>query len=232
MMADTTALLNPVWATLTGPNARFAEGNDLVARFDPDVSIFCAFSSLEPSPEHWDAMAHLVGPGGTAVVFTEQFDPPSDWTLVGTTAGFQMVKSIPGPAHTVDPRVLELGSDDVADMAALVAATEPGPFERRTIELGRYIGVRPDAALVALAGQRMRFEDYVEISAVCTDPAARGQGLASTLMADLIAMIEAEHKRPILHVRQDNPTAIALYERLGFAVHRPFIARGVQAPGA
>ncbi len=231
-MADTIALLNPVWSTLTGPNARFAEQNDLAARFDPDVSIFGAFSSLEPSPDHWDAMAQLVGPGGTAVVLIEKFDPPDDWTLLGTTAGFQMVKSIPGPAHAVDWRVRELGDDDVADMAALVAATEPGPFERRTIELGRYIGVRAEAELVALAGQRMRLEDYVEISAVCTDPAARGQGLASILMADLIATIEAEHKQPILHVRQDNPTAIALYERLGFTVHRPFTARGLQAPPA
>ena len=231
-MADDAALLNPVWSTLTGPNARFAQGNDLAARFDPEVSVFAAFSSTDPSSAHWNAMAAVIGPAARAVVLIERYDPPDGWTLLAETPGLQMVKSVPGPTYVVDPRVLEMTDDDVDDMLALVAATEPGPFERRTIELGRYIGVREDGALVALAGQRMQLDDHVEISAVCTDPAVRGQRLASVLMADLIASVEAGGQEPILHVRQDNTNAIALYERLGFVVHRPFMARAVQAPPA
>ncbi|WP_408887679.1 GNAT family N-acetyltransferase [Neoasaia chiangmaiensis] len=67
----------------------------------------------------------------------------------------------------------------------LADRTRPGPFARRTIELGTYIGIRRGGALVAMTGERMRFDRFTEISAVCVDPALRGCGCAGSLITRL-----------------------------------------------
>ncbi len=56
------------------------------------------------------------------------------------------------------------------------------PFGRRTRVMGRYLGIREDGRLLAMAGERLRLGAATEISAVCTDPSARGRGLATTLV--------------------------------------------------
>ena len=38
----------------------------------------------------------------------------------------------------------------------LVFITQPGPFAERTVELGRYIGIRQDDRLVAMVGERFK----------------------------------------------------------------------------
>ena len=55
-------------------------------------------------------------------------------------------------------------------MLALVAATAPGPFGRRTPLLGRYLGIRDGGRLVAMAGERLRVPGHVEHG----DPSAVG----------------------------------------------------------
>ncbi len=105
-------------------------------------------------------------------------------------------------------------------MLDLVGRTEPGPFLGRTIELGRYIGIRSDGELVAMAGERFRFQGWTEISAVCTAPELRGHGLASRLIATLLADIDERSERVFLHVLASNTAAIRLYEELGFRVRR------------
>jgi predicted GNAT family acetyltransferase len=99
-------------------------------------------------------------------------------------------------------------------MLRLAEQTHPGPFGPRTHELGQYIGVRIDGALAVMAGERMRLDGAVEISAVCVSPDHRGKGYAGFLVAWLVSKLREEGVTPFLHVFTDNP-AIALYERLG-----------------
>jgi predicted GNAT family acetyltransferase len=116
--------------------------------------------------------------------------------------------------------IIELGETDVPDMAELTQLTRPGPFGPRTHSLGRYIGIRMDGRLAAMAGERMRFSDRVEISAVCTHPDFRGRGFGEYLVGIMVNALIQEGKVPLLHVLASNIGAIALYERLGFkAVH-------------
>jgi predicted GNAT family acetyltransferase len=103
-------------------------------------------------------------------------------------------------------------------MVALTALTDPGPFRTRTIECGRYLGVRRGGELIAMAGERQRLPGYVEISAVCTHPEYRGQGLAGRLVRAVSLGIEATGDRPFLHTGATNAAAIRLYEGLGFTV--------------
>jgi predicted GNAT family acetyltransferase len=115
---------------------------------------------------------------------------------------------------------IPLGAADVPEMLELVAQTEPGPFLTRTIELGDYLGIRCDGALVAMAGERFHLYGWTEISAVCTEPEHRGRGLASQLVGALIAGIQLRSQRAFLHVLSTNTGAIRLYEELGFRVRQ------------
>ena len=118
------------------------------------------------------------------------------------------------------PEATPLGAADVPEMLELVAQTEPGPFLTRTIELGDYLGIRRDGALVAMAGERFQLDGWTEISAVCTRPDHRGRRLASQLIGALVASIELRSQRVFLHVLSTNTGAIRLYEKLGFRVRQ------------
>jgi predicted GNAT family acetyltransferase len=90
----------------------------------------------------------------------------------------------------------------------------------RTIELGAYLGIRRNGVLVAMAGERFHLDGWIEISAVCTRPDHRGQGLASQLIETLAAGIQSRSQRVFLHVLNTNTGAIRLYEQLGFRVRQ------------
>jgi len=105
-------------------------------------------------------------------------------------------------------------------MLDLVARTEPGPFRKRAVELGRYLGIRRDGQLVAMAGERLRPRGWVEISAVCTDERFRGRGLGSRLVRAVGAGIVERGELPMLHASAENVNAIRLYESMGFVFRR------------
>lgn len=105
-------------------------------------------------------------------------------------------------------------------MLALADVTEPGPFNERTHELGRYVGFRRNGRLLAMAGERFRMPGFVEISAVCTHPDARGEGLAAELTLNVAESIRAGGAEAMLHVLEGNENAIRLYQKLGFIVRR------------
>ena len=113
-----------------------------------------------------------------------------------------------------------LTSADTPEMVALAELTEPGPFRNRTIELGVFYGIFDSGRLVAMAGQRLHLPDFVEVSAVCTHPDARGRGYARALMSQVIDEMRQRGKTPILHTFADNGPAIRVYEGLGFTLRK------------
>ena len=167
------ALDNAVWHALARSLWRFAHWSGRSARFTPEVSVFAAVPD-EPSSDDWRALARLVGPGGTAVLFRDQVDEPDGWTSLAEIPGVQMDGT--GAEAAVSVEVALLGEADLDEMVSLAARTRPGPFARRTPELGRYYGVRREGELVAMAGERLRLPGRTEISAVCTHQAHRGRG--------------------------------------------------------
>jgi predicted GNAT family acetyltransferase len=83
---------------------------------------------------------------------------------------------------------------------------------------------------VAMAGERLQPPGYVEISAVATDPAHRGQGLAELLVRNVMSSVTDRGAVPFLHAAGDNAGAIRLYERLGFTLRRAVSFLVLQAP--
>jgi ribosomal protein S18 acetylase RimI-like enzyme len=219
---------NPVWHALTGPHETVAERRFGASRYVPDVAAFSAVPD-EPTASTWDDLRDLVGAGGVAVLFTRPAHVPDGWEQVFGSPTTQMVAGDLEEAPARDAQLL--GPDDVPEMLDLVGRTHPGPFERRTVELGDYLGIRDDTgALVAMAGMRLRPPGYTEISAVCTDEHVRGRGLATALVRDLVGRIRGRGETPMLHVMTSNVTAISVYLGLGFTVRREQDVIGLRAP--
>ncbi len=215
---------NIIWKALTTRQAEFAESFDQARRFVPEVSPLAAFR--EPAPEAYESLAGLVGTGETVGLFLEApYHAQPGWSFIAGAPMPEMVYEAglrpahsggPLSPHKQDQEILELGDADSRDMMALTALTKPGPFGKRTHELGTYLGIRLDGKLVAMTGERLKIPGYTEVSAVCTHPEHTGHGYARILMAEVMRRICSRGETPVLHVRGDNVRAIELYERLGF----------------
>ena len=149
-----------------------------------------------------------------------QADPitlPCDLSLVSQFRGVQMTPASAIPMG-MDLSLQRLGQADREDMLQLAHLAKPGPFEENTHLLGTFIGLRDEGQLIAMAGQRMAFPGWIEISAVCVHPEHQGAGIGQSLFIAMVNRILAQGQKPFLHSYADNEGAIRLYRRLGFDI--------------
>ena len=216
-MAAEHELDNPIWHALVGPQAGFALGHGQARRYEPDHAVFAAIEANTAAA--YRDLADIVSPGAAVALFrpTEEATPPG-WETEFARPLVQMVADIEVPIGAL-PHGMPVTLGDGDDMHGLVARTEPGPFAPRTPEMGHYIGYRGEGRLRAMGGERLRLPNYVELSAIAVDPAARGLGLGAAVVLHMATYVRARGKTPFLHVFPDNP-AMALYHRLGFRERR------------
>jgi ribosomal protein S18 acetylase RimI-like enzyme len=211
---------NPVWHALEGPHRSFAFGRGLARHYPRDIAPFSAIA--EPIAGAYADLGAGLPAGTEARLFRPCAEPlPDGWEEVQRFPMLQMVAARP-PDVAASPAI-ELSQVDAPDMIDLVAVAQPGPFGQRTLLLGRYLGIRDGDRLVAMAGERLRLAGYVELSAICVHPEARGRGYAVTLTQALMQRALVEGEVPFLHVRPDNTAAIGLYQRLGFETRRELV---------
>jgi predicted GNAT family acetyltransferase len=215
---ETTCLNRPVWSMLTGPQAALARGDDLALRIDPGFGPFAA--ARDTSLEALTALATLAQAGEELwLVEREEWPVPPGMALLRTARLVQMVAEQPMPAQPGDASCDLLSDVDAAEMTALALATKPGPWGEKTRRYGQFYGIRDGARLAAMAGERMRpAPGLAEVSAVCTWPDYRGQGLAGQLIRHVMAGFTARGDRPFLHSYAENAKAIGLYRSLGFEI--------------
>jgi ribosomal protein S18 acetylase RimI-like enzyme len=213
-------LENAVWWSLQAEHRHLGEIHGRAGRYRPEVSPFAAVESFDE--DSWNDLRVLVGVSRVCVLFGADIPTtlPSGWLSRARGTGYQLV---------LDPLDLEAGNpveirslmtDDVPQMLELVSVTRPGPFLPETIAMGSYFGHFRGGHLVAMAGERFRFDGFGEVSAVCTHPDTRGQGLASALTNRVARGIVAKGRQPFLHVAKSNEKARRIYESLGFREHR------------
>lgn len=210
------ALLDrPVWHSLTGPQQDLALGDALALRYRPEIHLFA--SAADDSPEALAALARLLpAQGALYLLQAPALCLPPGAVSLKEAQGVQMLATRSLADEPTLPDIHPLGDADAAEMLALAELTQPGPFLAQTHRMGRFLGVRLQGRLAAMAGERMHVAGHTEISGVCTHPDFRGLGLARRLSAAVGQQIEARGERPFLHAWRGNAAAIALYESLGF----------------
>lgn len=212
---------NPFWSALTTQQAHLALGGALARRYPPDISPIAAMPAA--GPRNLAALQAVVAVGddmGLVGPFAPEL--PDHWDVLYASTITQMIRTDTSPLPEGDADVSSLGKADVADMLPLVEITKPGPFRARTIELGRYLGIREAGRLVAMAGERSCTGTFREVSAVCTHPDAQGRGLARGLIGRVVNRMLRAGETPYLHVDNRNPRAIDLYLALGFVRRAEF----------
>lgn len=219
--AMSEVLNNVVWSAITTDQAHLSQlSHDGEAGcYEAEVAPFCGFG--EPTPSAWQALDEVMGPGRLGIMFRSDFaEIPTEivdrfrWTPFAPETASQYVADGLDPAP--DLPLERLGVGDLDEVVDLISLTQPGPFGPRTLEMGSYYGLRRDGDLVAMAGERMRCSDWVEVSAVCVHPSQRRLGLGAALTLAVAHRIRADGHEAILHVRQGNDAAHALYQRIGF----------------
>jgi ribosomal protein S18 acetylase RimI-like enzyme len=205
---------NPVWSSLNGEHATLGRRSPHAARYLADVAPFVGVDA--DAKDAGEELTGLVSPGESVLFVGPQANvPPSAWRMEPLESIAQMIFESDSSIAS-GPAMTELSNAHAADVLDLTARVYPHYFRPRTMAMGRYLGIYDDKKLVAIAGERMQFGRYVELSAICTDPAYTGRGYAQHLVNRLIADIRRANCIPFLHVSHRNTRAKALYEHLGF----------------
>lgn len=209
-----------IWHSLSSRHADLSEGDARARRFVPEVHGFAA--ARDDGPEAQAALAALAcADAGLLLVETGVAPTPPGLRCERVAPLDQMLVDtlVPGP---LAENFVPLGNDDAAEMHALAELTKPGPFFAATHRMGGFIGIRRNGALIAMAGERLKLPGFTEVSAVCTHPDHRGQGLAPALMRVVITRNLDRGDAVFLHAYPDNP-AITLYQAMGFRKRRQLV---------
>jgi len=227
--SDLALLDRPIWSALTTRQRGLAQGGERALRYPSAIGPFA--DMIDMSAASFAALGQLMSPSEYVVLFThDTVTAPAGFKVLLAETGEQMIgTAAESPLH--DAEIVTLGADDVPAMMALTELTKPGPFGKRTHELGTFLGIRVGSELVAMAGERLKPGNHTEMTAICVHPAHRGRGYAQALLGAIARQIVARGEIPFLHVFSNNASAIALYQRQGMRIRRRLHVTVLQKEG-
>jgi len=207
---------NPVWYSLSETHRTISINYHNVKFYDPAYSPFGSFIEANNAASQIDEYSKLINQFfivGEKPVFSKKISLKKELVCL------QMIleKRI---EISIGEKIIELDDALAEALSSLVNEVQPGYFKKKTNLMGNYFGVIKEGKLVAVTGERMKMNDFTEVSAVVTHPLYTGKGFAKQLVAHTANKIFDESKTPYLHVAETNFDAIRLYEKLGFKTRR------------
>lgn len=127
----------------------------------------------------------------------------------------------PRATHTT----VRLGPEQLDDVLDLYGNASRSYFTPRRLAREIYFGVYVGRSLVGAAGTHVHSTGIgvAAVGNVLTRLAYRGRGIATTCTSAVTEAALEQHRDVVLNVRHDNGPAVAVYARLGFRTHAPFI---------
>lgn len=121
--------------------------------------------------------------------------------------------------------VTRLAPEHLEDVIDLYGHASRSYFTPARLERELYYGIYAGGDLVSAAGTHVRSEAsaLAAVGNVLTRLGYRDRGMATSCTSAVTAAALELHRDVVLNVRQDNAPAIAVYDRLGYHVHAPFI---------
>ena len=207
---------NPVWYSLSEAHKDISINYHNVKFYDPAYCPFGGFIEINNVASQIDQYSKLTNHFfmvGEKPVFSKKISLKKELVCL------QMIleKRI---EINIGEKIIELDDTFAEALSSLVNEVQPGYFKKKTNLMGDYFGIVSERKLVAVAGERMKMNDFTEVSAVVTHPSYAGKGFARQLIAHAANKIFDENKIPYLHVAETNFGAIRLYENLGFKTRR------------
>ncbi len=209
-------LNNPVWHSLCESHQQFSINYPGLKCYHPDYCAFGSFQTANTISAYIDAYSALVD---NFFIVGEKPELSNQLQFKKEVACLQMICA-DKIGMDINEEIVPLTDEHNDRLYQLVNLVQPGYFKRKTALLGRYYGIFKNEMLVAITGERMKMDDFTEVSAVVTHPDYTGQGYAKQLVACTVNTIFSEKKVPYLHVAEGNTGAIQLYKKLGFTIRR------------
>ncbi|WP_456314882.1 GNAT family N-acetyltransferase [Pseudomonas shirazensis] len=207
---------NPVWNSLSETHSTFAIDYGNSKFYNPDYCLFGGFIELKSTPNAIEQYAALTE---NFFVVGEKPEISGSLKIAKELVCLQMIirKKI---QFSVDLEIVKLTQNHNEALCSLVNLVQPGYFKNKTPLLGDYFGIFKENQLVAITGERMKMNNFTEVSAIVTHPDHTGKGYAKQLITNVVNAIFDQNKTPYLHVLESNIGAIKLYEKLGFVTRR------------
>lgn len=216
-MTEIIKLDNPVWNSLNEGHEKFALTFKNSKFYQ---AAYCPFGGLSNHKDHAQDLLKYASFANPFFIVGEQDESHEDLILDANLVCNQMILENPFPFDVSESITELITPEQKDDLFQLVNLVQPGYFREKTSDLGKYYGIYKDNKLVAAAGQRMKMNHFIEISAVVTHPKYTGNGFAKQLMKFCSDDIFLRNKIAYLHVLEDNNIAVGLYEKLGFKTRR------------
>ncbi|KQO32688.1 acetyltransferase [Flavobacterium sp. Leaf82] len=207
---------NPVWNSLSESHAEFVIDYNGTQFYDPN---YCPFGGFVKPESTLDAINQYSALAESFFIVGEKPEIADSLKIVKELVCLQMIiyNKIDQP---ITEEIIKLTEEHIDELLHLVNLVQPGYFKNKTPSLGNYYGIFKDNQLVAITGERMKMNDFTEVSAIITHPDHTGKGYAKQLITQVVNRIFDENITPYLHVVESNIGAIALYEKLGFVTRR------------
>jgi GNAT superfamily N-acetyltransferase len=209
---DESKLDNPVWYSLSESHKEYALDYNGTKFYHPDYCPFGGAIDPESTSGAADNYSKLCQ---NFFIVGEKPNLPNHLKLIDELVCLQMILY-----NTIDlqytDEIIKLEERHRDALMELVKIVYPEYFKEKTADIGNYYGIFKGNQLVAMTGERMKMNEFTEVSAVITHPDHTGKGYAKQLVAYTANAIIKQNRTPFLHVSEKNYGAIKLYEKLGF----------------